>query len=267
MAVLIPVFNDQAGLERSLASLAGDAAQFDVVVIDDGSEPPIKIPPDLRYRVALIRQTRNAGITAALNVGLRSIADAGYQYVARLDAGDLSLGERLTAQLEFLDKHPAHAAVGTATRYVDTRGALLFEFYPPTEHRRLMRFFRYRQGLVHPSAMMRMQAILARGLYSDRYPGGEDYDLFMRLAKTYKLANLGSIFLIKEVSSRSITARRLSTRVSRLRILAAHFDPWSIHSYLGILFNAWLLLAPRGLVHKVRKLCGHGPARIDEPAQ
>jgi glycosyltransferase involved in cell wall biosynthesis len=254
LAVLIPVFNDQAGLERSLRSLADDAAEFDVVVVDDGSQPPIRIPPRQPYSTTLLRQMRNSGITAALNAGLRSIAEAGYQYVARLDAGDLSLSQRLTAQLNFLDQHPEHAAVGTATLYVNPSGDPLFEFHPPTEHRRLMRFFRYRQGLVHPSAMMRVEAVLANGLYSESYPGGEDYDLFMRLGETHRIANLGTMFVVKEVAARSITANHRATRLCRLKILAAHFDPWSIHSYLGMIFNVWLLIAPRALVHKVRAL-------------
>ncbi len=115
LAVLIPVFNDQHGLERSLASLAQDGAQFDVFVVDDGSEPPIRPPGDLPFSINLIRQKRNQGITAALNAGLSTIVAAGYDYIARLDAGDLSLPGRLAAQMHFLDCHPDHAAVGTAS--------------------------------------------------------------------------------------------------------------------------------------------------------
>ena len=189
LAVLIPVFNDQPGLERALGSLAADGEDFDVYVVDDGGDPPIKVPPDLPYQVRLLRQEPNQGITAALNAGLRAIAEAGYEYVARLDAGDLSLPGRFAAQIKFMDGHPDHAVVGTATRYVDPEGGLLFDFHPPLRDHDLKRFLRYRAGLVHPSVMIRLQAIMACGGYRDRFRGGEDYDLFMRLGQSHKLAN------------------------------------------------------------------------------
>ncbi len=244
-AVLIPVFNDHIGLERSLASLAEDGARFDVFVVDDGSNPPIKIPPDLPYKVHLIRQEPNQGITAALNAGLARIVAGRYEYVARLDACDLSLPGRFAAQLDFLDNHPNHAVVGTATRRVDTRGNFLFDTRPPVEHDAVMRSLRYRASITHASAMMRTQAVEACNGYRDLFPGGEDYDLWMRLGKKYELANLNEVFLLVEVRQGSITSRRQRLVLSRLRLLAMHFDPWSPHSYLGVLANVASLLAPR----------------------
>jgi glycosyltransferase involved in cell wall biosynthesis len=253
LAVLIPVFNDHIGLERSLASLAEDGARFDVFVVDDGSNPPIKIPPDLPYQVHLIRQEPNQGITAALNAGLAQIVTGGYEYIARLDACDLSLPGRFAAQLDFLDNHPDHAVVGTATRRVDTRGNFLFYTRPPVEHDAIMRSLRYRASITHASAMMRTQAVDACNCYRNLFPGGEDYDLWMRLGKRYRLANLNEVFLIVEVRQGSITARRQQLVLSRLRLLATHFDSWSPHSYLGVLANVVSLLTPRTLALRLRQ--------------
>ena len=252
LAVLIPVFNDQPGLEKALGSLAEDGAQFDVFVVDDGSDPPARIPPGLSYNVRLIRHEPNQGITAALNTGLAEIVSGRYDYMARLDAGDLSLPGRLAAQTRFLDLHPDHAAVGTAARYVDPSGDRLFDFYPPSDHKALLRLYRYRPGIVHPTAMIRVSALLDCGFYRDKFPGGEDYDLWMRLSKTYKLGNLSTRFVEKEVRPGSITSRRLERRVSRIKLLRYHFNPWSIYSYLGIIFNTLLIFAPFALVVKAR---------------
>ena len=262
LAVLIPVFNDQRGLENALGSLAQDGAQFDVFVVDDGSDPPARIPPGLPYDVRLKRQEPNQGITAALNAGLAEIASGRYDYVARLDAGDLSLPGRLAAQMRFLDLHPDHAAVGTAVRYVDPSGDRLFDFYPPTDHRSLLRFYRYRSGIVHPTAMIWVSALLDCDFYRDKFRGGEDYDLFMRLSKSYKISNLDTMFVEKEVRPGSITSRRLSMRISRIKLLRHHFNPWSIYSYLGIGFNTLLMFAPGGLVVKARAQ-SKGPKRQD----
>jgi glycosyltransferase involved in cell wall biosynthesis len=262
LAVLIPVFNDQEGLQKSLASLASEQSKFHVFVVDDGSDPPIRIQPGLPYEVRLIRQEPNQGITAALNAGLAQIITGGYEYVARLDAGDLSLPGRFATQLAFLDGHPEHAAIGTATTYADMKKGIRFDFHPPREHSDLVRFYRYRSGIVHPSAMIRMQALLACGLYRDQFLGSEDYDLFLRLAKKHKLANLGSVFVIKEIDAKSITSKRLRIVVSRIRLLTWHFEPSSVHSYLGIIVNTVLLLAPRPLVLRWRQLISQWRERI-----
>jgi glycosyltransferase involved in cell wall biosynthesis len=254
LAVLIPVFNNQEGLERSLASLTQDGSEFDVFVVDDGSEPHVRLPSDLPYRVRLLRQEPNQGITAALNKGAKCIAEAGYEYLARLDAGDLSLSGRFAAQMAFLDDHPEHAAVGTASRHVDTHGRLLYDFYPPTGHAEVMRTYRYRAGIIHAAVVMRTQALVACGFYREGFPGGEDYDLFMRMGKLYKLGNLDQMFIVVEMSRTSITAQRQSMLLCRLKLLVEHFDPWSIHSYLGIVSNLLFLLVPRRVVLNLRGL-------------
>jgi glycosyltransferase involved in cell wall biosynthesis len=234
--------------------LAHDGSRFDVFVVDDGSDPPISIPSDLPYPVRLIRQDPNQGISAALNAGLAHIVAGGYEYVARLDACDLSLPGRFAAQMAFLDDHPQHAVVGTPTRRVDTRGNLLFYTRPPCEHAAIMRFLRYRACITHASAMMRTHALRACGFYRHEFPGGEDYDLWLRLGKKYQLANLDEVFLVVEIRPGSITSRRQRLLLCRLRLLATHFDPWSVHSYFGMLANTFSLLAPRTLALRLRQI-------------
>ena len=246
LAVLTPVFNDQEGLERSLASLAQDGAEFDVFVVDDGSEPHIRIPPALPYFVQLIRQDRNQGITHALNAGLKAISEFGHEYIARLDAGDVSLPGRLPAQAAYLDAHPECAAVGTAAEYVSPAGLTLFVMSLPLDHAGIIRRLRYGTAIIHSSVMLRNQAVTGVGGYKDTYEGGEDQELFFALARHHKFANLPDVYLKVEVKPVSITARRRRLVWQRLRILADNFNPISIHSYLGFAGNVASLAVPRG---------------------
>jgi hypothetical protein len=182
--------------------------------------------------------------------------------VARLDAGDLSLPGRLATQIAFLDGHPEHAVVGAAIRHVDTRGNFLFDDRLPTQHDKIMSMFRYRPAVIHPSVMIRMDYLLTSGPYRDEFPGGEDYELLMRLGTQYKLGNVTEIFVVKERNPNSITAnRRRLSLMSRLRVLWLYFDPWSIHSYIGMAINASFLMLPRSLVFKLRRWRGRGHAR------
>lgn len=252
VAVLMPAFNDQAGLERSLASLRHDGTEFDVVVVDDGSAPPICAPEGLPFRTTLLRLDANHGITGALNAGLEHIVARGHAYVARLDCGDLSLPGRMAAQTAFLDAHPDHAVVGCWAEFVDPEGRALFEFRPPSEDEPLRRFQRYRVGFVHSAVMLRVAALEAVGRYDERYTGAEDYDLFLRLARRHKLANLPKVFVKYEVNPHSLSRRRFRQGVVRLRVQARHFAPGSVHAWLGIARNILLLLVTRGFVVGVK---------------
>jgi glycosyltransferase involved in cell wall biosynthesis len=258
LAVLIPVFNEQRGLERSLDSLRQEAAEFEVFVIDDGSNPPIAAPETLPYRVTLIRLPENQGITEALNVGLERIVDDGFEYVGRLDAGDLSLPGRFYAQMMFLDAHPDHAAVGAFVEVVDEQGRRVHVFQPPTDHQDVMRRFCYENALCHPVVMMRVAALRAAGFYVDDYPAGEDYELWLRLARRYKLANLDRVLLRKEKAPGSITGRRLRPALSRLRIQMDHFAPSSVHAYLGVLRSLIALCLSQDVVVWIRRLQSRG---------
>lgn len=257
LAVLIPVYNDQAGLERSLTALRADGADFDLVVVDDGSSLPVRLPDGLPFQVTLLRLARNQGIVGALNAGLEHIAAAGhYDYVARLDAGDRSLPGRMAAQMAFLDAHPEHAVVGCWTTHVDPAGRFLFDFQPPAAHRQVIRFLRYRTALVHTSIMLRRRALEATGFYRAAFAGAEDLELYLRLARRYKLANLEQTYAVREITPGSITSRRQRIVRCRLRVLAHHFDARSLHAYLGLLSNLVFLLLPRTGVLRLRQLAG-----------
>jgi glycosyltransferase involved in cell wall biosynthesis len=254
LAVLIPVFNGQSDLDRSFKSLVEENEQFDVILVDDGSSPPIAIPEGLPFAVTSVRLDRNRGITGALNCGLEWIAAAGYEYVARLDAGDISLPGRFGAQLAFLDAHPDHAVVGTFAEIVDEDGRHLYEFRRPTAHAGLVRELCYRNGLCHPSVMMRMRALLDAGFYSGKYVGGEDYELWLRLARRYRIANIDCVFVRKEEGQSSISARRLRLGLSRIRLQSHHLSPLSVHSYLGIARSIFMLCLSRNAVLRLLRV-------------
>jgi glycosyltransferase involved in cell wall biosynthesis len=254
LAVLIPVYNDQAFLERALAWLGREDTAFDAVIVDDGSEPPIRIPPALPFPVELIRLPRNAGIVAALNAGLEHIVAAGYAYVARMDADDISLPGRFRAQMEFLDAHIDHAVVGSWYEEVDANLATLFVQRPPTRHEELIREFRYRNPFAHSAVMIRVATLRHHAWYDERYRGTEDYELFFRLAQRERVANLATVFLRCQVTGKTSTSRRAFGYLHRLRVQLYNFEPRSPHAYLGLLRTCLMMLVPWRAAVAVRRL-------------
>ena len=256
VCVLMPVYNDQAGLERSLEVLAADPHPFDIVVVDDGSRTPIRAPERCGgHAVTLIRLTPNRGIEHALNAGLEAILERGYDYTARLDAGDTPIQGRFGAQAAYLDAHPEVGILGSWVQCVDDEGDYLYTLRFPTDHAAILRKQRYVPALLHPAIMLRAAALREVGLYSDRYKAAEDYDLFVRIGRRYKLANLPEVLTTYIVSNQGITAsKRKRTLVSRLQIQLRDFSWIDPHAYLGVARTLAFMAIPFSALTAAKRL-------------
>lgn len=129
VSVIIPTRNRGAYLTEALQSVCEQTfGDFEVIVVDDGSEPPVDAVgvahADPRIRV--IRQT-HAGRSAARNRGL---AQATGRYLAFLDDDDTYLPNKLAGQVSFLETHPGESVVSAGAIYVDEQGRELGEFSP-----------------------------------------------------------------------------------------------------------------------------------------
>ena len=142
--------------------------------------------PDPRVRVF---HQADAGLAAALN---RGISLARGRYIARQDHDDLADPNRIAKQVEFLDAHPGHALVGTrAEIWVGDRPSGKFHDHP-TEDSELRFALLFNNYFVHSSVMMRKAALDEVGVYAtdrSRQPP-EDYELWSRIARRFRVANL-----------------------------------------------------------------------------
>jgi glycosyltransferase involved in cell wall biosynthesis len=235
--VLIPVYRNQAGLNRSLESLAEAEGEFEVLIIDDGSPHPIEAPQSLRggVPVTIIRLPRNQGIAAALNHGLRHVLPKGIQYIARLDSGDTVARKRFCAQKAFMDANPRCAVVSSFVDFVDAERTRLFRYRAPADHQRILRRLRVNNCLIHPGSMIRASVLQQAGIYREDFPGAEDYELFLRLAQRYTLAVLPEVLTCVEYSLTGLSvAGRRCQQWQRLRLQLRYFDPTSPSSFYGI---------------------------------
>jgi glycosyltransferase involved in cell wall biosynthesis len=265
LAVLIPFYGPLDDLRNSLQSLAQEIQPHDVVIVDDGNPTPISIPRDWHARVTVVRHERNRGITAALNTGLEYILRAGYSYVARMDAGDLSIRGRLDKQVAFLERSPECMLLGSYALFVAEDGRSLFTFKPPSLSREIYRALHRKNCFCHPTVMFRADVFAEVGQYRDIYPAAEDYDLFFRIAQRFSTAIIPEVLLEYKVGAASISSRRRRAQVkSRLRIVLAHFDPLLRQSYIGMIEGMISMILPRSAttrLHELRGLLGTSGVR------
>lgn len=209
VSVILPVYNGERFLREAIDSIMIQTfTDFELIVIDDGSTDTT---PDILkeyaardLRILVKYQPRNTGIVAALNSGCQT---ASGKYIARMDADDICLPERLTRQISFLNSHPDVGVVGTNIQLIDAsgnrQGVVLF----PETHAQICWSLCFYNPIVHPSTMMRRDVLFQAGGYRMGYPNGEDYDLWRRVSKQARLANLPSVLLLLRKHASNLTVK------------------------------------------------------------
>jgi len=198
ISVVMPVYNAGTYLAAALDSiLAQTCGGFELIVVDDGSsdgsQQILRCYARLDTRFRLVVRPRK-GIVSALNEG---IALAKGEFLARMDADDISLPRRFERQVSWLREHPECVAVGCRVLLIDPDGEPICEGNRETSHDEIDSAHMARRGgaICHPSVMMRRDAVLAVGGYRQKCEWAEDYDLFLRLAEKGRLSNLPETLL------------------------------------------------------------------------
>lgn len=205
VTVLMPVRNGMPYLQDAVHSLRAQTLRsWTLVVIDDGSTDGstqyLTQLGDPRIRVRHIPQS---GLGAALNVGLEMCKT---EFVARMDADDISLPQRLRSQLDYLVSHIDVGLVGTQIRYCRHSSSARFSPPLPCDHNSIVsRLMNMHHAMCHGTIMCRTKALQRIGGY--RVKGaGQDWDMFLRIAETSRLANLDEVLYLYRLHSQSINA-------------------------------------------------------------
>ncbi|HVW52342.1 MAG TPA: glycosyltransferase [Trinickia sp.] len=253
VAVLMPAYNGQADVERTLASFV-ESARVQVLIVDDGSTPPIVAPTLPNLDIDILRMPQNGGIERALQAGIEALAARGYRYAARIDAGDLAAPGRLGKQRAYLEAHPNVAGLGMWTQVVSRQGAPLFVLRTPAEPEAVRRLRFFRASLVHPAMMLRIDAVRAVGNYRVAYRAAEDLDLFLRLMERYDCANLPELGLYYELNEGGISAtKRRRQIVSTLKLQWRYFNAANVYDWLGLAKNLLHLVTPYSALQTMKR--------------
>jgi glycosyltransferase involved in cell wall biosynthesis len=231
VAVVMSVHNGAPHVARAIASvLRQTLGELEMIVVDDGStdETPTLLTRVDDPRLRIVTQQRT-GLTRALN---RALAAATAPLVARLDADDEAVADRLERQRAVLDRTPDVGLLGTAARELDAGGRLVRVVQPPLDDAALRRVLIRRNPFVHSSVMMRRALVERVGGYDETFPVAQDYDLWMRLSCVTRMANLPDALVIRTLGERRVSVEREDDRLRaemRVRWRAVRkgvYPPW-----------------------------------------
>lgn len=211
VTVLMAVYNSSKYLHAAIKSiLAQKYTDFEFLIINDGSSDTSAaiVESFADPRIVFISNPVNQGLTKSLNTGL---AKARGDYIARLDADDIALPDRLALQVAYLDQQPEIVCVGGAFEIIDEQGNLL-RTKRHTLDPDLIRF-RLITGnqFAHPSVMFRKTVIIAEGGYNEAFRYAQDYELWSRLAHHgLKMANIADPVIQYRTHGDAISAHELT---------------------------------------------------------
>jgi glycosyltransferase involved in cell wall biosynthesis len=181
ITVLMSVYNGKTFLAEAIASILTQTFQaFEFLIIDDGSSEPLErmVQSFGDERIRLHRH-ENVGLTRSLNKGLTL---ARGEYVARMDADDVSLPSRLEAQVAALDGDKRLDLVGSFFDVIDADGNLIERKELITDEiYRLWRLL-FHNNYGHGTMMMRKNSIIQAKMYDETLQFAQDYDFWSRIS-------------------------------------------------------------------------------------
>lgn len=224
VSVLMPVRNGAQWLPSAIDSvLTQSLPHIELLIIDDGSTdrtPEIVAGFAARDpRVQPIRQGA-LGLVTALN---RGIGEARANLIARLDADDLALPERLARQVAGMDANPRLDLLGSWAEIIDGEGRVTGRLTPPPEPAQLRDTLARTNPFIHSSVMLRAEAVRRLGGYRAAFEAAEDYDLWLRLSEHGDIAIVPEILVRYREHGGNVTVRKAARQMfsARLAIRAA----------------------------------------------
>lgn len=195
VSVIMSVYNGEKYIREAIDSIMNQTFKdFEFLIIDDGStdSSPEIVRSYCDPRIRLFKQ-ENAGLTKSLNRGLNL---ANGKYIARQDADDISLPLRFEKQIEFLDKHPDVVLSSSNIEFIDDRGKSLGisnRAVDPELIAWYLLFYNHIGG--HSQVMFKRKSVMDLGGYSEDFCYSQDYELWLRLAKSNKIVILPDVLV------------------------------------------------------------------------
>ena len=220
ISVIMAVYNGERHLRDAVDSILNQTFKdFEFIIINDGSIDSTQEILELYSdpRIVLIHQ-EHMGFTKSLNKGIHL---ANGKYIARQDADDISMPERLGKQLAFLESYDNVALLGTAAKIIDDKGVYLQTRKYPCDNLSIQEGIKHYNFFCHGSVMFKRKIFFDLGGYREFFSTAQDYDLWLRFAEKFEVANLSIPLYIHRFNFSSLTYKKIAFQ-RRMGTFARH---------------------------------------------
>lgn len=211
----MPVYNAKRYLKEAIESVLNQTyPHFEFIIVDDGStDRTLDLLRQYEKKDSRIRviSRSNTGIVRALNDGIEA---ASGDVIARMDADDIALPARFSRQLERMKSESNLVILGTNFYFIDKSGSIVKSGNVPGDHENIVENILKGNGgaIIHPTTMIRKDALVKVGGYREEAQFTEDLDLYHRLSHVGRMANLDEVLFKYRIHFNSVNATRFMIR-------------------------------------------------------
>lgn len=205
ISVIMSTYNESIEqIIKSIESILQQTIQeFEFIIVDDNPKN-IEILHLLKEyekkdnRIKIIINDKNLGLAKSLNKGIEACKS---KYIARMDADDISINNRLEIEYKFLETNSQIDAVSGNSIIIDENDNIIskneLKYY---DNDIIKKILPYQNIIVHPAVMIKTDIIKKLNGYRN-FPAAQDYDLWLRMVtNNYKIVILDH-YLLKYRSS------------------------------------------------------------------
>jgi len=207
VTVLMSVYNGEKYLKEAIDSILNQTfSDFEFIIINDGStDNTLQILKKYKdSRIIIINNSKNIGLTKSLNIGIKKTRG---EYIARMDADDISLSNRLNEEVIFLENNNKCAVVGTFIKMINEKSKIIGIEEKPITNKKIKKLLVVDNCIIHGSTMIRKKCLEEVGHYDESFVRSQDYDLWLRMSEKYELANIPKYLYVWRKNRDSIESR------------------------------------------------------------
>lgn len=221
VSVIMPTYNDRLVIEESVNSILDQTlSSWELIIVDDASTDGTAEFVETRFddpRISLIRMEKNSGSGSCRN---RAIGVARGEFIAVMDADDISMPERFQLQIDRMQAAPHLAAVSAQVMEFGTWGGPVMGSWPTKATEIAERQKALKMPIPHPATMFRKEILIAAGTYDTECRRAQDYSLFLALTEA-KLETLETPLVMyrtaRPISLRYVLRNEQYADLARLR--------------------------------------------------
>jgi len=252
ISVVIPTYDKAQYLGEAIESVLNQTYKnIEIIIIDDGSKDNTQevVKSFNDPRILYIWQS-NQGEVVARN---RGIQESNGKYIAFLDSDDLWLKEKLQKQVDFMEKSKEIGLLGTGCYEIANNGKILgqkrFSSSNNVLQKKLIKF----NPFIHTSVMIRKNVFDKVSWYNKNFQESQDYELWLRIAKNYKIANLPELLVKKRYYKEGLSSAKdkqqlyFALEVKKAAIRRGQYSRWC---YLYVL-KSWIFMKMPFFMRKI----------------
>lgn len=203
ITVLMSVFNADRYLQSAIDSILNQTfTDFEFLIINDGSTDDTSqiLSGYNDTRIRIVNNEHNIGLTKSLNKGLKISRG---EYIARMDADDISLPSRFEKQVDFMETHPE---VGVCGSWAQAYGEISGFYKTPVDNDSITCRMLFQNSIIHPSVIIRKAIIEKYNLaYDEQYINTQDYAFWINCLQHTHLANIPEVLLRLRIHNNQIS--------------------------------------------------------------